>query len=77
MRPISSKKILIILLVLSTMVLWDKVMAMGSATCRYFSDALEPLRDSPPQGRLVVAMLILALLYITIFKLLYNRNERR
>lgn len=77
MRPISSKKILIILLALITMSRWDKVSSVASNVCRFLSDSLQPFHDMPVEGRFVVALLICALLYITIFKLFHDRNERR
>jgi hypothetical protein len=76
MRPISSKKILLLALVLLAMSRWDKVSAVASGFYQFIIDALEPLRDSPAQGRLAVASLILALVYITIFKVLYDRNRK-
>jgi uncharacterized protein YggT (Ycf19 family) len=76
MRPISTKKILIILLVLIVMSRWDKISAVASGVYQFIIDALEPLRNSPPEGQLAVASLILALIYITIFKLLYDRNRK-
>ena len=77
MRPISSKKIIIILLVFIALSRWDKVSAIASGFYQFIVDALEPLRHSPAPGRLAVASLILALIYITVFKLLYDRKERR
>ena len=74
MRPISSKKILIILLVLLTMSRWDVVSSIASNAYQFFSAALQPFHDMPPQGQFVVAILICALLYITIFKLLHDRK---
>jgi hypothetical protein len=76
MRPISSKQILLILVVLIAMSRWDKVSAIASGAYQFIVDALEPLRTSPPPGRLAVASLRLALIYITIFKLLYDRNKK-
>jgi uncharacterized protein YggT (Ycf19 family) len=76
MRPISTKKVLLILLGLLVLSRWDQVLAIASGVYRFIADALEPLRTSPPPGRLAVASCILALIYITIFKLLYDRNRK-
>jgi hypothetical protein len=74
MRPISSKKILIGLLVLIALSRWDKVSAFASSVYEFFYDALAPVRHGSADGRFLVALALLALLFITIFKLLYNRK---
>lgn len=76
MRPISLQKILIILIVLLAMSRWDKVSAIASDVYHFICDAFEPLRNSPPPGRLAVASLFLALIYATIFKFLHDRNRK-
>lgn len=75
MRPISSKKIVIALLILFGLSRLDQVLAVASGIYHFFANSLQPFYDMPSTGRFVNALLILALLYITVFKLLYGRRK--
>jgi hypothetical protein len=73
MRPISSKKIIIGLLVLIALSRWDQLAAFASNVYEFFYDALAPVRHGSADGRFLVALALLALLFVTIFKLLYKK----
>jgi uncharacterized protein YggT (Ycf19 family) len=75
MQPISSKKLIIIVLIMIVLSRLDTVTAVLSNVYGFFSRALQPFHDMPPRGQFVDALLILLLLYITIFKLLYDRRK--
>jgi len=72
MRPLSSKKLLLLIVMVVAIWRWDKIFAVVVAICEYFRTALAPFHDMPPRGKFVVALLIIALVFITVFKLLYK-----
>jgi len=77
MQPISFKKLVIAILIVIAMSKIDRISAFASAVYQFFYDSFEGLRTSPARGRLAVATLILALLYISIYKLLYEKIRKR
>lgn len=74
MRPVSSRKILILLLIIVALAQWDRISAAALSIYRYFFDAFEPLRNCPAEGRFGVALAILGLLCIVILRLLFDRK---
>ena len=76
MNQISLKKIFIVLVVIF-------LLSQSGKLIRFFTnlkleglffDSMEPLRKSPVEARYVLTLLLFALIYITIFKLLQNRK---
>ena len=76
MPPISLKKIAIVLLLVIALSRLDKILAAGAIVYEFFCDALTPFFEGPRGGRFVVAVAILALLYVTAFRLLQDRNRK-
>lgn len=70
MPRISIKKILILLVVIITLSQLHKIAAVSKDIFGTFYDCFEPLRNSPPLGKYVVAIAALVLLYMTIVTLL-------
>ena len=76
MPPISFKKIALVLLAVIALSRLDKISATLSAIYEFFCDSLAPFHNSPAEGRFVVALAILALVYVTLFKLLHDRGRK-
>jgi hypothetical protein len=76
MPSISFKKIAMVLLAVIALSRLDKICAAGAGIYQFFLDALQPWHDLPIHGRFVIAIAVLALLYITIFKLFYERGKK-
>jgi len=76
MPPISFKKIALVLLAVIALSRLDQILAVLAGIYEFFCDSLAPFHDSPPGGRFVVALAILALLYLTIFRLLHDRGRK-
>jgi len=76
MAPISLKKIGIIVLVIIALSRLDKILAVATRIYQFFCDSLAPSRDTPAEGRFAVALAILVLVYVTVFKLLYDRGRK-
>ena len=70
MPQISLKKILIFLVIIIALSHLDKIIAAFKDVYWAFYDCFEPLRDSPPLGKYVVAIAALVLLCMTIVTLL-------
>jgi len=75
MPPISLKKIAVVVLVIVALSRLDKVIALAFSTWQAVCDSFEPLRNSPPVARQIIVVLLLALVYITIFKLLIRKRK--
>jgi len=75
MPPISLKKIAVVIIVIVALSRLDKVLALAFSTWQAVCDSFEPLRNSPPVARQTIVVLLFALLYITIFKLLIKRRK--
>lgn len=75
MPQISLKKLLLLLFIIILLSKLKLIIALFANIFTGFYDSFEPLRDSPPLGKYIAALLLLALLYITIFKLLLNRRK--
>ena len=74
MPPISMKRVVIAIIIIVLLAKLDRVIALFNSIYETFYNAFEPLRNSPPLGKYIVALLFLLLLYITIFKLLLRRK---
>ena len=74
MKPISSKKVLIIVALLFALASWDKIAALISAIYQFFFNAFEPLRNCPPEGQFGVALAILGFLCVVGLRLLFDRK---
>jgi len=75
MPQISLKKVLLLILII---ILLSKLKVIITGLKVFFGtfyDAFEPLRNSPPFGKYVVALIFLALIYITIYKLLQRKQR--
>jgi len=77
MPRISFKKLVIGILIVIALSRIDRLLAFVSAVYQFFYDSFEGLRTSPARERLAIATLILALLYISIYKLLYEKIRKR
>ena len=81
MPPISMKKVLIAILIAILIVIGlsrlDRVIAFASKIYQFFYDSFQPLQACPPNARLTLVLLALALLYISFYKLLYERMKKR
>jgi len=73
MPPISLKKVAIALLVIIALSRLDKLLALAAVIWQGIYDSFEPLRNSPPVARQSIVVLVLALVYITIFKLIFRK----
>jgi len=76
MPPISFKKIALVLLAIIALSRLDRILAALSEGYEFFRDALAPFHDSPREGRFVVALGILAVVYVTVFRLLHDRDRK-
>ena len=74
MSPISIKKVLTAIFVIILLSRLDLVLGLIAGIFKAFYDAFEPLRNSPPLAKYTAALMVLALLYITMFKLLQKRR---
>ena len=74
MTRVSFRKVGIILLVIIGLSRLDEVLATISSVYWCVYDSFEPLRRRPVEERYVVMLLILAMVYLTAFKLLYKRK---
>ena len=68
------KKVIMWILIILMFFQLDKILASIYLIYKAIYDSFEPLRNGPENARFVTTLLILALLYITIFKLLQNRR---
>ena len=74
MPPISLKKVIVAILIIILLSRLDRIIALMVRIYEAFYDSFEPLRNCPPGWKYVVALTFLALIYVTIFKLLQNRK---
>jgi hypothetical protein len=74
MPPISIKRVVIATIIIVLLAKLDRVIAFFNSIYEAFYNAFEPLRNSPPLGKYIAALMFLLLLYITIFKLLQRRK---
>lgn len=75
MPPISLKRVLLAILIIVLLSKLNRIIAFGHSVYQAIYDSFEPLRNnSCVEGRYVATLLLLALIYITIFKLLQNRK---
>jgi len=72
---ISLKKLLLLLLIIILLAKFKLIITMITAIFMGFYDAFEPLRERPAAERYIVALAFLALIYLTIYKLLLNRKK--
>jgi len=74
MQEISIKKILIAVLIVIALSQIRKIAAFLKAVYQTFYDVFEPVRGWSPEWKYVNALMFLALIYVTIFKLILNRK---
>jgi hypothetical protein len=74
MPPINWKRVIIVILAIIALSRIDRLIHLARVIVRAFWDAMEPLRDSPVEGQYVVGLAFLALIYVTLFKLLQGRK---
>lgn len=77
MPTISIKKIILWIVIITVLVKWDEIMAVILSIFFVFYRAFEPLRESPPLARYTAALAVLALLYISVFKLLQSMRKSK
>ena len=77
MPPISMKKIFIAILIIFALSRLDRIIHLAHQIYTFFCDWLAPLNDTPPPGRVALAALLLALLYISVYKLLYEKIRKK
>lgn len=87
MPPLSLKKIGLVLLSVIALSRLDRIFAaLGAiheasrrsltAICGFFREALAPFFNGPIGGRFAVAVALLALFYVTAFRILHDRYRR-
>jgi hypothetical protein len=74
MIQISWKKVLLAAAIIFLLSRIRKIIAFLSALNVSDILTLQPLRDSPPQARLFVTLMVLALAYVTVYFLLLRRK---
>jgi hypothetical protein len=77
MPPISMKKVLIAILIVLALSRLDRLVHLIHQVYGFFCDWLSPLQSTPPPGRVAVAASILALIYISIYKIIYQRMGKK
>ena len=73
MPPISIKKIVFWIVIIILLSQIDHIIAFVLGIYRIFHFCFGPLRNCPVEAKYVVALLFLALVWITIYKLLFRR----
>jgi hypothetical protein len=76
MSSINIRKIAVLLLTIVALAHLDKILAVLSSVYEFFRDSLSPFRNSSAEGRFAVAVGMLALAYVTIFRLLHDRDKK-
>jgi len=74
MPPLSRKKILFWIVVVYCFLHRAQIRRCIAAICWGMYDSLAPIRESPVEHRYVATLLVLGLLYFTIYQLLKNRK---
>jgi len=77
MPSLSMKKILIVILIVLALSKLDRIIEWCHHIYQFFYDWLSPLQNTPPPGRVALAALIIALIYISIYKILYDRMSKK
>lgn len=77
MPPISMKKIAIGILIILVLARLDFIANVIHQIYGLFAEWLLPLRNTPPPGRVALAALLLALIYISIFKIVFERMRKK
>jgi hypothetical protein len=79
MNQISFRKILVAIIIIFIMAYSGRIMKFFSnlEMGDELSSSMQPLKDSPPEAKFVLMMLVFALVYISIFKLLQNRSSQK
>jgi len=77
MPPISMKKIAIGILIILVLARLDFITTVTHQIYGLFAEWLSPLKNTPPPGRVALAALVIALLYITIFKIVFERMRKK
>ena len=74
MPPISMKKVLVLILLVLLLFHWRFVADLCRHIGQIIYDSFEPLRNRPVEERYVVVLLLLALIYATLFRLLHRKK---
>ena len=75
--PISMKKVLIAIVIVVMLSRLDRIIAFISAVYKTIDDSLEPARNFSSDLKYCILLAIFALLYISIFKLLYEKMRKK
>ena len=76
MPPVSFKKVAVVFLTIVALSRLDRIYAAGSGIYEFFAEALQPWREFSAHMRLVIAVALLALAYVTIFQFLHGRGKK-
>jgi len=77
MPNLSMKKIFIAILIVLALSRLDRIIELISRLYQLLYDWLSPLQSTPSHGRVALAALILALIYISIYKIIYDRMGKK
>jgi len=77
MPPISMKKVLVAILIIVALSRLDRIANWIHQVYGFFFEWLSPLQSTPPPGRVALATVILALIYISIYKIIYQRTGKK
>ena len=79
MPPISMKKVLIAILIIILLSRLDRVIAFAKRAYVTVYESFEPLRNCSAEARYIVLIAFLALIYISVFRLLqkYLRQKQK
>jgi len=76
MPPISMKKIFIAILIIVLLSRLDRVLAFLSRIYEFFHESLDAAGNFSKGEKYVLCLLLLALLYISIYKLMYEKMKK-
>jgi len=77
MQPISMKKVFIAILIVLALSRLGRIIEMIRHLYQFIYDSLSPLQSTPSHGRVALAALLLALIYISIYKIIYDRMDKK
>ena len=76
MPPLSLKKILAAVAAIVVLAYNRRIIDCLKSIWDWFVTGLEPLRNSPAEARFVLTLLLMALLFITLYRFFMNRGKR-
>jgi len=77
MQPISMKKVFIAILIVLVLSRLDRIIELIRHISQFIYDSLSPLRSTPPPGRVGLVALLLALIFISIYKIIHDRMTKK